>query len=162
MQLTMRIILLASILLFVGCESTQRIDLETLDQRYQETQLAEGVLSIVPLRADPNQPPPKVVKWWYAGSSDTEHKLVYRELTWDSAGKPVGKEQRYSIARSALTIHEPFAYTSQSAYWIPLYEAAQAIEPPADLPTARKAPKPFENQPIRRPDDAPVAPPTID
>jgi hypothetical protein len=158
----MRTILLASILLLAGCESNQRIDRAALDQRYQETQLAEGVLSIVPLRADPNQPPPTVVKWWYAGSREAEHRLVYRELTWDDAGNPVGKEQRYSIARSALEIQQSFAYTSDSAYWLPLHEVAEAIEPPTDLPTARKTPKPVENNPIRRPDDAPVAPLTID
>ena len=65
-----RLVLLALLVALAGCESTQRIDRAALDERYQQTQLAKGVLSIVPLRVEPNQPPPVVVNWWYAGSSD--------------------------------------------------------------------------------------------
>jgi len=156
-----RVILLTSLMFLAGCESTQRIDRATLDQRYQETQLAQGVLSIVPPRIDRSTPPPTVVNWWYAGSSDTDHTLVYRELTWDNAGNPVGKEQRYTLARSALAIAQTFPKTDTAARWLPLYEVAKEIEPPADLPTARKAPKPIENEPVRLP-EKPVVPPTED
>jgi hypothetical protein len=144
----------------IGCESTQRIDRATLDQRYQETQLAEGVLSVVPARLQRDTLPPVVVNWWYAGTRDREHRIVCRELTWDSERKPTGLERRYRIAASELAIAEPFASTNDEARWLPLYEAAgKEIEPPADLPTARKAPNPVENDPIQRP-EAPPQPPT--
>lgn len=156
-----RLVLLALLVALAGCESTRRIDRATLDERYQQTQLAKGVLSIVPLRVEPNQPPPVVVNWWYAGSSDGQHSLVYRELTWDNAGNPVGTEQRYRIAQNALKIQQPFASTRDAGRWMPLFEAADEIEPPADLPTARKAPVPIDNDPVRRPEQ-PVVPPSFD
>ena len=146
-----------------GCTKTQLIDRPMLDQRYQETQLAEGVLSVVPLRAESGAEPPVVVNWWYAGTRDGQHQIVYRELSWDSQRKPVGNEVRYRIASAQLMVAEPFAMTSDETRWIPLYEAAaNEIEPPADLPTARKAPKPFETNPIRQPDEQPSRLPVAD
>ena len=142
--------------------ASQRIDRAVLDERYRETQLVEGVLSIVPPLVERSAAPPTVVKWWYAGSDEAAHRLVYRRLTWDAEGNPIGNEQRYAVARDALQIPQPFAYTNRSALWQPLHEAAPAIEPPPDLPTARQAPKPVENNPVRRPDDAVIEPPTID
>lgn len=148
------------VLLLAGCSQTQFIDRSTLDQRYEETQLAEGVLSVVPIRLEPDAPPPVVVNWWYAGTSENQHRIIFRELTWDSDGKPVGKEVRYRVARNQLVIAQPFAPTSDAARWLPLYEAAgDEVEPPADLPTARKAPSPEQNEPIRLPDES-VLPPT--
>lgn len=152
--------LLALLFVFAGCQSSQRIDRATLDQRYQETQLAQGVLSIVPSRLQRSDQPPIVVNWWYAGTRNDEHQLVYRELTWDTQAKPVGLERRYRIAADALLIAEPFASTSDEARWLPLYEAAGAeIEPPADLPTARQAPLPVDQNPIQLPDQ-PLQPST--
>jgi len=147
------------VLLLVGCQQTQLIDRAALDQRYQETQLADGVLSVVPLRLESGTPPPTVVNWWYVGTSENQHRIIFRELTWDSDGKPVGKEVRYRVARNQLVIAQPFAPTSDAARWLPLYEAAgDEVEPPADLPTARKAPSPEQNEPIRLPDES-VLPP---
>ena len=146
--------------LLVGCQSVQTIDRATLVERYEQTQLAEGVLSVVPLRLEADAQPPVVVNWWYAGTSENQHRIIYRELTWDSAGKPVGKEVRYRVAKNQLVIVLPFAVTSDAARWLPLYEAAEnEVEPPADLPTARKAPSPEQNEPIRLP-DASVQPPS--
>ncbi|MBX2852936.1 MAG: hypothetical protein KTR15_14465 [Phycisphaeraceae bacterium] len=151
--------LLALLVVLAGCAKTQLIDRATLDQRYQETQLAEGVLSIVPPLLQRDARPPVVVNWWYAGTRDREHRIVYRELTWDRERKPVGVERRYRIAASELAIAEPRASTTDEARWLPLYEAAgNEIEPPADLPTARKAPKPIDHNPIKRPDE-PLLPP---
>lgn len=152
--------LLALLFVSAGCQSTQRIDRATLDQRYEESQLAEGVLSIVPSRVERNAKPPIVVNWWYAGTRSGEHQLVYRELTWDTQAKPVGLERRYRIAADALLITEPFASTSDETHWLPLHEAAGAeIKPPADLPTARQAPLPIDQNPIQLPDQ-PLQPPT--
>lgn len=146
-------------MLLVGCNSAQPIDRSALDQRYQETQLASGVLSIVPLRIEPDRAPPTVVNWWYAGTSGAGHVVVYRELTWDAKGKPIGEEKRYRINQDALKINGPFAYTKDAARWLPLYEAVPGeIAPPADLPTTRKTPEPISNDPITRPDQ-PVLPP---
>ncbi|MEM9345279.1 MAG: hypothetical protein AAGB26_01550 [Planctomycetota bacterium] len=157
----MRIALLLVLFLLSGCTKTQRIDRATLDQRYEETQLTEGVLSIVPLRIMPDGEPPVVVNWWYAGSSSGDHQLIFRQLTWDQDLVPVGAEQKYVIAQGDLLIKERFARTSDAARWVPLYEAASnEIEPPADLPTARKAPGPITNDPIKRPEE--LAPPPID
>ena len=151
--------LLALLFVIVGCESTQRIDRAALDQRYLETQLAEGVLSVVPLRAAPGSDPPVVVNWWYAGTRHHEHRIVYRELTWDSDRKPVGLERRYRIDQRELPINAMFDSTTDEARWLPLYEAApDEIEPPADLPTARKAPTPIENDLLSRPDAPPARP----
>ena len=147
-------VLLSLVVVLVGCTQTELIDRPTLDQRYRETQLAEGVLSVVPIRPDPETEPPVVVNWWYAGTRDGQHQIVYRELTWDSQRKPIGAEARYRIVSTQLPIAEPFAMTSDESRWLPLYEAAaNEIEPPADLPTARKAPNPFEADPIRQPDE---------
>lgn len=144
--------LMLLVVLLTGCTQTQRIDRATLDQRYQETQLAPGVLSIVPPRLQRDAQPPIVVNWWYTGSRGGEHRIVYRELTWDSERKPVGLERRYRIAANELAIAVPFDATADEARWLPLYEAAgEKIEPPADLPTARQAPKPYEKNPMKRP-----------
>lgn len=152
--------LLVLLVVLVGCEQTQRIDRAALDQRYQETQLADGVLSIVPLRIEPNATPPTVVNWWYAGTADSQHRVVYRSLTWDTAGKPVGQETSYRIPADQLKIAQPVVPSSDAARWLPLYEAApDEIKPPTDLPTARQAPSPVDNDPIRLPDEA-VVPPT--
>lgn len=152
-----RLVLLALVLMFVGCKSAQHIDRAALDQRYQETQLAEGTLSIVPMRLSPDAEAPVVVNWWYAGTSNGEHQLVYRELTWDQDLKPVGEEQRYRVSQEALKINEPFVYTKDASRWLHLHEAADEIEPPTDLPTARQAPKPIDNNPIQLPNE-PVVP----
>ena len=155
-------VLLSLVFVLAGCTRTQLIDRPTLDQRYQETQLAEGVLSVVPLRPEPGVEPPVVVNWWYAGTRDGQHQLVYRELTWDSQRKPVGSEARYRIASTQLPIAEPFAMTSDEARWLPLYEAAaNEIEPPADLPTARKAPKPFDRIRLKT-RESPLPPPSLE
>lgn len=160
---SVQLLLLTLLLLLVGCSKTQFIDRPTLDRRYQETQLAEGVLSVVPLRAEAGAEPPVVVNWWYAGTRDGQHQLVYRELTWDSQRKPVGNEARYRIVSTQLPIVEPFAATMDEARWLPLYEAAaNEIEPPADLPTARKAPNPVETNPIQQPDEDSPRLPTAD
>lgn len=148
-----RLALLVLLIVLAGCEQTQRIDRAALDQRYQDTQFADGVLSIVPLRIEPGEQAPVVVNWWYAGTSDGQHTIVYRELTWDSERKPVGREARYRIAQTGLKVVQPIATTQDSRLWLPLYEAApDDIEPPTDLPTARKAPKPIEIDPIAQPD----------
>lgn len=145
-------------LLLLGCTNSQRIDRAELDQRYQETQLAPGVLSIVPPRLQRDAQPPIVVNWWYTGTRSGEHRIVYRELTWDSERKPVGLERQYRIAADELAIVVPFDATADEARWLPLYEAAgEKIEPPADLPTARQAPKPFENIPLK-PRESPFPP----
>lgn len=151
--------LLSLMLLLAGCAKTQRIDRAALDQRYAETQLAEGVLSVVPIRLEPGVEPPVIVNWWYAGSSGGDHQLVYRELTWDRDLRPIGVEQKYLIAQGGLAIQERFARTSDASRWVPLHEAVpNEIEPPADLPTARKAPHPVTSDPITRPDER-VLPP---
>ncbi|MEO0474628.1 MAG: hypothetical protein AAF085_01480 [Planctomycetota bacterium] len=144
------LVFLSLLVVLAGCAKAQRIDRLTLDQRYQQTQLAEGVLSVVPLRQD-SSVPPTVVNWWYAGTSSAEHELVYRSLTWDAQGNPVGRQTRYRVAASQLTIANSFARTSNARRWLPLHEVAQEIEPPADLSTARKAPNPVDSDPIRRP-----------
>lgn len=149
----LRYVFVLALLLLVGCKSAQSIDRSALDQRYEETQLAEGVLSIVPMRLRPEAQSPIVVNWWYAGTKAGEHQLVYRELTWDQDRKPVGKEQRFRVSQDALDISEPFAYTTNEASWLRLHEAADAIEPPADLPTARQAPTPIESNPIQLPEE---------
>lgn len=150
--------LLLAVIMLVGCKSSPRIDRSTLDQRYQETQLAEGTLSIVPMRLAPNAEPPVVVNWWYAGTSNGEHHLVYRELTWGSDQQPVGQEQRYRVAADDLKIDEPFAHTKDAARWLHLHEAAAGeIKPPTDLSTARKSPKPLDSNPIQLPSE-PVVP----
>lgn len=147
-------LLLAVLMVLTGCKGPQRIDRSTLDQRYQSTQLADGVVSIMPKRLDSHRPAPVVVNWWYAGSSGGQHEIVYRDLTWDSTGKPVGNEARYRIAADQLKIALPFELMREASRWVPLYEAApDEIEPPADLPTARKAPQPIETNPIRQPDE---------
>jgi len=146
-------------LLLIGCTKTQQIDRPTLLEHYQATQLAEGTRSIVPLRLEPNAKPPTVVNWWYAGTANGQHHLVYRQLTWDNDRKPVGQEVRYRIAADQFTIAEAFAPTDDAARWLALYEAApQEIEPPADLPTTRKAPKPVTSDPIRLPDESVLTP----
>ena len=151
--------LLALLIVLSGCSSPQRIDRQALDQRYQATQLADGVLSVIPLRSEIGDSPPLVVNWWYAGTSDGLHELVYRDLTWDAQGNPTGNQVRYRIAADQLKLDTPFAYMRDDARWVPLYEAApNEIEPPADLPTARKAPKPIETNPIRQPDPSVLQP----
>ncbi len=156
----MRLALLALLVVLTGCTKAQRIDRPTLDLRYQETQFGEGTLSIMPLRPDPASPPPTIVNWWYAGTTDGEHRIVYRQLTWDDAGKPIGQERRYRITMDQITITETFAPTDDATRWLALYEAApNEIEPPADLPTTRKAPKPITNDPIRLPNES-VLPPS--
>ena len=156
------LMLLAMAMLVAGCKGAQRIDRPTLDQLYQETQLAQDVLSVVPLRLEPDAPTPVVVNWWYAGTRDGLHRLVYRELAWDQDRNPVGSERRYRIDAKVLQVIEPFEPTDDASRWLPLYEAAGSeIEPPADLPTARQAPQPIENSPIQQPDllsDSPFLP----
>lgn len=148
----LRLIPLVLLIIMSGCTKAQRIDRATLDQRYQETQLSEGAVSIMPLRLDPDAKPPTVVNWWYVGSSSDVHHLVYREVTWGAARKPVGKEIRYRIARDQLAIDQPFAITDNEARWLPLYEVAPShVQPPADLPTTRKPPGPVPADPIALP-----------
>ncbi|MFK7787867.1 MAG: hypothetical protein AB8C95_00055 [Phycisphaeraceae bacterium] len=154
----LRLALVTLLIVMSGCAKAQLIDRPALDQRYLDTQLAEGVLSIVPLRLDPNVKPPVVVNWWYTGTDGDQHQLVYRELTWDDERKPIGKELRYRIQADQLAIASPFPATKNDLRWLPLYDAAaNGIEPPADLPTARKAPNPITNDPIRLPQQ-PVLP----
>lgn len=151
--------LLVLLVVLAGCTKAQRIDRPALIERYQATQLAEGTLSIVPLRPDPQAKPPIVVNWWYTGTANGQHHLVYRQLTWDDQAKPIGKEVRYRITVDQLTIAQPIARTDDPARWLALYEVApNEIEPPADLPTARKMPNPVTNDPIRLPEESVVQP----
>ena len=151
------LVLLAVICVLVGCSSPQRIDRSALDQRYQETQLAPGVLSIVPMRIESDRTPPVVVNWWYAGTSGGDHVVVYRELTWDANGKPIGTEKRYRIGQASLTISQPFAYVKDASRWLPLYDVVPgAFAPPTDLPTVRQTPKPIDSNPIQLPNEPAV------
>lgn len=153
----MRTGVLLSLLLFVaGCGRAPVIDRSAFDQHYEESALAQDVLSAVPLRIDPDQPP-TVVNWWYAGTDSSWHYLVKRELTWDSKGKPVGREQRYRLIPSELDITKPFARTRDDARWMPLHEAVRGLEPPSDLPTTRRLPDPVRRDVVQpealQPDD---------
>ncbi|MEM6505651.1 MAG: hypothetical protein AAF711_09305 [Planctomycetota bacterium] len=157
----MRLVLFLVLVLLSGCSKAQRVDRAALDQRYQATQLVEGVLSVIPQRVMADVEPPVIVNWWYTGSSQEDHRLVFRRLTWDQDLVPVGIEENYLIAQTDLPIQQRFMITRDPTRWVPLYEAApNEIEPPADLPTARKAPNPITNDPIQRPEE--FAPSTID
>ena len=144
---------LALACLMVGCASS-RIDREKFDALYKETSLREGVLSSIPLHdRDADTQPPTVVNWWYVGTRRGYHGLIYRELTWNQSGDPVGREHRYRIAESELKIPMAFPRTSDSALWVPLYEAAEDVPLPIDLPTHRKIrdnvqAKPVENDAV--------------
>jgi hypothetical protein len=144
--------LLAMSLICIGCTADQPIDLPTLIERYEATQLAEGTISIVPLRLDRDEPPPIVVNWFYAGTRNAEHLLVHRWLTWDDQGQPIGEQTRYTIAEQAFSIAEPMPRTENDARWLPLYEAAASIPAPSDLPSKRQPPSPVATDPITRPD----------
>ena len=151
--------LLAVLFVLVGCQSTRVIDRHTLDKLYFDTVMRPDVLSSVPKQID-SHAPPTVVNWWYAGSQAGDHHIVFRKLTWDQQGKPIGEEKRYRVSQDALKISEPFAYTKDAARWLHLYEAAVGeIEPPADLPAVRKTSDPISIDPIHLPDQ-PVLPPT--
>ena len=122
-------------LLLTGCMSAL-IDRAELDQRYAQTAQAQGVLSAVPLRIDLDSPP-TVVNWWYAGTRDERHYLVYRELTWNESGKPIGKERWFRVPAQQLAVRSTIGKTRDDAKWLPLYEAAIGMPPPWDLPTSR-------------------------
>lgn len=141
-------VLLLLLLLVVGCNRAPVIDRETFDQRYQQTALAEGVLTAVPLRID-RAKPPTVVNWWYAGTSRTGHYLVFRELTWDAQGRPIGRELRYHVPADELAIRQPFAKTRSESSWLPLYEAATDIPRPSGLLTERQVPDAHRPDPVR-------------
>lgn len=137
----MRFFLLSLVVMMVlsGCVRAPRIDRAELDERYAETALAEGTLSSVPSRVEQGEPP-VVVNWWYAGTNQGWHNLVYRQLTWDTTGRPVGIEKRYRIEQSQLAIRSTFDQTSDSTRWLSLYEAATDVPRPPDLLTSRQLP----------------------
>lgn len=138
------------ILLLMGCSSGQKLDRFEFDLRYEQTQFDQGVVSVLPLQINQDLPP-RVVNWWYAGSTDLEHVLVFRELAWDAFGQPKGTEYRYRILRHALAIHHPFVYSNESAMWLPLYEASSEIKPPSDLTTVRQSANPLDREPEKLP-----------
>ncbi|MGB0766080.1 MAG: hypothetical protein ACPGYV_00055 [Phycisphaeraceae bacterium] len=143
-------LLLAASSIAMGCQQSRRISIDELKQRYQDTVFADGVLSIVPLRLEPDSDPPVIVNWAYAGTKANEHHVVMRRLTWDDEQRPVGVEARYRIAASDLTIRETIEQTDWFDAWVPLYEAAlsPAFDPPPDLPTSRRPPGPATETPI--------------
>ena len=64
---------------------------------------------------------PKVSQWFYVGSEAGYHKFVHRDLPGD---------KHYEIKRSALTIDQPMAMTSNEAKWKlmpwgPAYDSCQ-------------------------------------
>ncbi len=130
----MRSCMFLILFMLAGCQGAPVIDRAQLDERYEQTALAEGVLSALPLRVDPADPP-VVVNWWYAGSSDRWHLLVFRELTWDETGEPAGRELRYRVPRDELSVASVFASTRDAGRWVPLYEAVAGIAAPADTVT---------------------------
>ena len=144
---TTGLMLVAWSLMLVGC-MPRIIDRDELAQRYKETALNPAVLSSVPLQIDPDQPP-TVVNWWYAGTRKQRHYIVFRELTWDSRGRPVGQEKWYRVPAGELSTRVNFDKTYDDAQWLPLYEAAVGLAPPADLPTARLRPEPVSPDPIK-------------
>lgn len=139
---------LCLVLLLTGCMPRQ-LDRAGLDELYQETALAEGVLTSVPppIEIDPDAPP-IVVNWWYAGTRMGKHYLVYRELTWDKDGEPVGRERRYRVLQEALSVPEPFDKTRDEALWLPLFEAAPGVPEPWGLLTSRQRRESARPEPV--------------
>ena len=131
-----------------GCGLAPVIDRAELDQRYEQTALAEGVVSSVPKRVEAADPP-KVVNWWYAGTGPKWHHLVYRELTWGPDGDPVGREQRYRLRLDDLVIRATFARSRDDADWVPLYAVVEGVDPPADLPTSLRQAGPKRPDTVR-------------
>lgn len=136
--------LLMLCLMLAGCVRSTRVDRAAFDQQYEQTALAPGVLTAVPLRMDPDEPSPVIVNWWYVGSRWGKHFLVYRELTWDEERKPVGRERWYRIAEAELPVASPTEFSSDPADWLPLYEASGEVALPPDLATTRKNALPSE------------------
>lgn len=124
-------------LLLAGCNATRVIDRDALDKLYAQTALAEGSASFVPLHVEGGDRPERVVNWFYAGTDRRGHLLVYRELVLDGE-KPVGRERRYTIDPSALSIAETFDRTRDRWRWVYLHEAAGEVEPPGDVLTSRR------------------------
>lgn len=134
----------------VACAPSRQIERSALDLQYEETALAEDTLSSVPLRIEPDADGeyPRVVSWSYAGSRRGMHYLVFRSLTWDREGDPVGNQRRYRLKESELTIQSPIDYTRDSRRWLPLYEASPEFDPPADVVTRKQLHDPIQPRPI--------------
>lgn len=120
-----------------GCNATRAIDGDALDKLYAQTALAEGSASFVPLHVQPGDRPERVVNWFYAGTDRRGHLLVYRELVLEGQ-KPVGRERRYTIDASELSIAETFDRTRDRWRWVYLHEAAGEVQPPGDVLTSRR------------------------
>jgi len=140
--------MLCLLVTLAGCKT---LDREQLVAQYEQTALAEGVRSTIPLPHEPFDPdsPPTVVNWWYAGSRLGTHYVVVQELQWDASGRSQNRERWLRVSGEALQIDQPFDKTRDPRRWVPLYEAApDTIPPPPDLVTRRVPlrPKPLPTE----------------
>lgn len=149
--------MLCLLVTLAGCKT---LDREQLVAQYEQTALAEGVRSTIPLPHEPFDPdaPPTVVNWWYAGTRLGTHYVVVQELKWDASGRSENHERWLRVNGAALEINQPFDKTRDPRRWVPLYEVApDTIPPPPDLVTRRMQlrPKPLRSEqvlpdPLRR------------
>jgi|GEM_PF-2339534 len=150
---------LASLLILLvtigGCVRSTSLDRAAFDLKYQETALAEGTLSSLPISIAPDQPAPIVINWFYAGSRGDIHYVIFRQLTWDDEAKPVGMQRWYRISDSDLSIKNSFPFTRDSRQWLQLYEASADVTMPPDLATQRQLGHPASQVPTPAQPQAP-------